>query len=111
MISKNDILLISIIPVAGIIAYNSEHRQKINTLLSQPSLYIQFVAAIIITFITVWFYKVEDSNGKSETYKRTKIRNSLLAAWITFTVTVCSEFHLLLAPFWIVFITTLLYQN
>ena len=107
MLSNNDLLLLSMIPIPLIItkSYNLNH------VFSDTKWYIQFILAILLTVITVWFYKVKDANGEDQKSIRIKVRTSLLSAWIAFMIALCSEFHLLLAPFWIVFVSTLLYQE
>uniref|UniRef100_A0A6C0JU82 Uncharacterized protein n=1 Tax=viral metagenome TaxID=1070528 RepID=A0A6C0JU82_9ZZZZ len=107
MLSNNDLLLLSMIPIPLIItkSYN------LNLVFSDTKWYIQLILAILLTVITVWFYKVKDANGEDQKSIRIKVRKSLLSAWIAFMIALCSEFHLLLAPFWIVFVSTLLYQE
>jgi phosphatidylglycerophosphate synthase len=108
--SNNDVLLLSMIPIPFILI-NSSNKIHLKQLLIDPIWYIQLILAILLTVITIWFYKVYDTNGEDANATYIKIRKSLFAAWLAFMIALCSEFHLLLAPFWIVFVSTLLYQE
>ena len=109
MLSNNDLILLSMIPIPFMVVTTS-YTMSFNRVFSDPMWFIQFSLAIIVTLITVWFYKVKDAKGEDEKNIRIKVRKSLLSAWIAFMIAICSEFHLLLVPFWIVFVSTLLYQ-
>ena len=108
--SNNDVLLLSMIPIPFILI-NSSNKIHLKQLLIDPIWYIQLILAILLTVVTIWFYKVYDTSGQDTNTTYIKIRKSLFAAWLAFMVALCSEFHLLLAPFWIVFVSTLLYQE
>jgi len=110
MLSNNDLLLLSMIPIPLVIITTS-YKINYKLVFSDPLWYIQFIIAILLTILTVWFYKVKDAKGEDQKNIRIKVRKSLLSAWIAFMIALCSEFHLLLAPFWIVFVSTLLYQE
>jgi O-antigen ligase len=110
MLSNNDLLLLSMIPIPFMII-TSSYRLTFKRIFSDPLWGVQLILAILLTVLTVWFYKVKDANGEDQKNIRINIRKSLLSAWISFMIALCSEFHLLLAPFWIVFVSTLLYQE
>jgi hypothetical protein len=108
--SNNDLLLLSMIPIPFILI-NSSNKIHLKQLLIDPIWSIQLILAILLTILTIWFYKVKDAKGEDQKNIRIKVRKSLFAAWLAFMIALCSEFHLLLAPFWIVFVSTLLYQE
>jgi hypothetical protein len=110
MLSNNDILILSIIPIPFVII-NTSNKIHLKQLLMDPVWYIQLLLAILLTVLSIWYYKVNDSIGEDPKTKGIKVRKSLFAAWLSFMIALCSEFHLLVAPFWIVFVTTLLYQE
>jgi len=71
--SNNDVLLLSMIPIPFILI-NSSNKIHLKQLLIDPIWSIQLILAILLTVITIWFYKVYDTSGQDTNTTYIKIR-------------------------------------
>jgi hypothetical protein len=81
-------------------------RNKAYHMLMDPAWVIQFCIALIFVVWIIIYRSITDAKDETDSAYRTNLRNALISGLFAFIIALCAEFNLIIAPFWIVFITS-----